>query len=62
MYQTHCFDKLNVFHSQINWIISDSDVHEFYKSLLENHEDKIDKGLAEAIVEEMKLNELEDEN
>ena len=48
--------------SQINWIISDSDVHEFYKSLLENHEDKIDKELAEAIVEEMKLNELEDEN
>lgn len=48
--------------SQINWIISDSDVHEFYKSLLENHEDKIGKELAEAIVEEMKLSEIEDKN
>lgn len=40
---------------QVNWIICDSDVEEFYKSILSNHEELIEGELLDKLREELKI-------
>lgn len=45
--------------AQINWIISDADVEEFYKSILSNHEKLIESELLEKLREVLKITKSE---
>lgn len=47
---------------QIGWILSDQDVYDFYKMLLDSHGDILEEELKNKLIERLKEDEPEDEN
>lgn len=51
--QSNELAQVAISNSQINWIICDTDVYDFYKSLIENHGEDIEDELLESLKEEV---------
>ncbi len=60
-FQSNELAQVAITNSQINWIICDADVYEFYKSLIENHGKDIDNDLLENLKKEVSACEPEDD-
>lgn len=54
--------QIAISNTQVNWIICDQDIYEFYSALIDNHDQLIDEELKVQITDELKACNSEDDD
>lgn len=54
--------QIGLSNSQVNWILCDQDVYEFYSALVDNHAQMIDEELKNEIIEELTACNVDEDN